>query len=60
MKDFWGEEYTSLIQHEPSLKDFESANQLVDRQTTQQQQLEITQYFDELRSDALVGKEQIQ
>jgi DNA repair exonuclease SbcCD ATPase subunit len=69
MKTYFGDEYEALLKHEPSLGGtLESANQLMEGQTTQQQrgatrqqaQMEVTQFFEELRRDAIVGMEQIQ
>jgi hypothetical protein len=69
LKTYFGDEYEALLKFEPSLgSTLESANHLMERGTTQQQrgaaqqeaQMEVSQYFDELRRDALVGNEQIQ
>lgn len=57
MKDYFGDEYTAIVQFQPSIKNFESANNLTERGG---EQVEITQFFDELRRDAVVGNEQIQ
>ena len=69
MKTYFGDEYEALLKYEPSLGGtLESANELMEGQTTQQQrgatrqqaQMEVTQFFEELRRDAIVGTEQIQ
>ena len=69
LKTYFGNEYEALLKYEPSLGGtLESANKLVESQTTQQQrgtteqqaEMDVTKYFDELRRDALVGTEQIQ
>lgn len=57
MKEYFGEEYTAIKQFEASVKNFESTNNLTERSA---EQVEITQFFDELRRDAVVGNEQIQ
>lgn len=69
LKTYFGNEYEVLLKYEPSLGGtLETANKLVESQTTQQQRgtaeqqtgMDVTKYFDELRRDALVGMEQIQ
>ena len=69
LKTYFGDEYEALLKFEPSLgSTLESAHHLMEGTTTQQQrgwtpqetQVEVSQYFDELRRDALVGNEQIQ
>jgi DNA repair exonuclease SbcCD ATPase subunit len=69
LKTYFGDEYEALLKYEPSLGGMlESANQLMERQTTQQQrgatqqqaQMEVTQFFEELLHDAIVGMEKIQ
>jgi hypothetical protein len=58
LKEYFGDEYDAIIKYETSLGGaMESANNLMERDTAQ---TEVTQFFDELRRDALVGNEQIQ
>jgi hypothetical protein len=57
LKEYFGDEYDAIIKYEISLgRTMESTNNLMERDTAQ---TEVTQFFDELRRDALVGNEQI-
>ena len=62
LKDYFGEEYIAITTLNSSIKGaMGSINQMQEQAAppTQQEQMEVTEFFQELRNDALVGKEQI-